>query len=95
MPSARRIEAHRGRGHIGQQRVCRRAGDLGHRVLEESVDDDHVPARSALVETGHLLANDRPHVRDELEVEVGDAQARVALAGRGWRTSRRRRRKPK
>ena len=51
----------------------------GHVVLEQPVDDDDVRAEQLLV-TGDLLAQRQPVVGDELEVEVRNADACVALA---------------
>ena len=49
-------------------------------VLQQPVRDDHIRTQE-LLPTRDLLEDRRAMVDDELEVEVGDPDARVALAG--------------
>jgi hypothetical protein len=53
-----------------------------HVVLEQSVGDDDVRS-GQLLAAGNPLADDLAVVGDDLEVEAGDADARVAVAERG------------
>ncbi len=66
---------------LADQRVRLDAQRLDHVVLEQPMDDDHVRPDELLL-AGDLVLDRRAEVDDELEVEIGDPRARVALAGR-------------
>ena len=76
-----RVEARRVDAGLREERVRRDTQLFDDVVLEQPMDDDHVRA-DELLAAGHRLVDRRAVVDDELEVEVGDADARVALAGR-------------
>ena len=76
-----RIDRVRLDARLGQEAIGVQAELLEDVVLEHPVDDDHVGA-DQLVEAGHLLVADEAVVGDELQVEVGDPGAGVALARR-------------
>ena len=63
------------------QRVGGDAERLDDVVLEQAVDEDDVGPEQLLA-AGDLLADDSPVMGDDLEVEVGDPDAGVALAAR-------------
>ena len=66
---------------LGDERVRVHPEVLDDRVLQEPMDDDDVRAQQ-LLPPGDLLEDGRAVVDDELEVQVGDADAGVAGAGR-------------
>ena len=66
---------------LADQRVGVDAQSLDDLVLEQPVDDDHVGPEQLLA-AGDLLEDRDAVVDDELEVEVRDPRAGVALAGR-------------
>lgn len=57
---------------------------LGHAVLEQAVNDDHVGA-DELAAAGDLVFHEGAVVHRELELEVGCAAARLATTARGQR----------
>ena len=65
---------------VGVHRVGREARRLGDVVLQQAVDDDHV-APDELLPRPELLADDPAVMGDDLEIEVGDEDAGVAVAG--------------
>jgi hypothetical protein len=67
---------------LTDERVGPHAQSLDDVVLEQSVRDEDVRPEE-LVAAGHLLEEGDSVVDDELEVEVRDAHAGVALARRG------------
>jgi len=76
-----RIDGHRVDARLRDERIGGHAELLHDVVLQEPVDDDHVGAHQ-LISTGHPLVERRAVMGDELEVQVGDPDAGVALAGR-------------
>ena len=80
MPSGGRVDVHRLDAALADQRIGGGAGLLDDVVLEQAVDHDDVGAHQLLA-AGHLLAERRSVVDDELQVEVGNAHAGVAFAG--------------
>ncbi len=76
-----RVEIGRVDAALAEQRVGVDPKLLHDLVLEQPVDDDHVRAKQ-LLSAGHLLDDRLAVVDHELEVEVRDPLARVALARR-------------
>ena len=81
--------AHAERGRVEVGGIDARLADQGvgidaqlldDLVLQQPVDDDHVRPEE-LLPAGDLLEDGGAVVDDELEVEIGDPGARVALAG--------------
>ena len=81
MPEGRHIDIHHVDALLAEQRVRLDARRRDHVVLEQAVDEDDVGSEQLLA-AGDALAQDRAVVDDELQVEVGDAHARVAFARR-------------
>ena len=78
---ARRVEPGGVDAGLAEERVGVDAQPLDDLVLEQPVDDDHVRPEELLA-AGDLLEDRRAVVDDELEVEIRDPDARVALARR-------------
>ena len=76
-----RVEAGGIDARLAEQRVGADAGSLDDVVLQQPVHDDHVRSEE-LLPAGDLLDDRDAVVDDELEVEVRDPGARVALARR-------------
>ena len=77
-----RIDPHRPHAGVGIERVGVRAERLADVVLEEAVDQDHVPAGEFLA-AGHLLPDELAVMNDELDVEALHPAAGLALAAVG------------
>src|SRR5271165_2685753 len=75
----RRINPHRLHAGVGIERIGVSAERLVHLVLEQAVDQDHVPA-GELLAAGHFLLDELAVVNDELHIEGFHAAAGLALA---------------
>src|SRR5215831_5334636 len=71
----RRVDAHSLDAGVAVKRIGAAANLLTHRVLEESVDEDHVAS-------GHLLLHHFAVMDDELEIKIAHRNAGFALATR-------------
>src|SRR6516225_8921470 len=74
-----RVDPHRAQAGVGIERVGVRAELLADVVLEQAVDQDHVPS-GELLAAGHLLPDELAVMHDELDVEALHAAAGGTLA---------------
>src|SRR5205807_2680893 len=81
-PQRFRIEPRRLDEWLGQRGVSADLELLYDLVLEQPMDDDHVRSQQ-LFPPGDFLTDRQALVSNELQVQVGDSQARIALAGSG------------
>ena len=80
--AGRILDAHRRHARARVGGIGGEPGPLDDVVLEQAMDEDDVRAEQLLA-AGDALADDRAVVDDDLEVEVRDPDAGVALALRG------------
>ena len=77
-----RVDPHGAQTGVGIERIGVGAETLVHVVLEEAMDQDHVPP-GEFFPAGHLLPDEFAVVNDELDVEVLHAAAGLARAAVG------------
>src|SRR4029077_6488806 len=80
--TGRLLDPHRRDACARVRGICHEPGALDDVVLEQAMDEDDVRAEQLLT-ARDALADHRAVVDDDLEVEVRDPDARVALALRG------------
>ena len=78
----RGIDPHRLHAGVGKERISMRAKRLADVVLEEAVNQDHVPA-GKLLAARHLLPDELAVMNHELDVEALHPAAGLALARAG------------
>jgi hypothetical protein len=74
-----RIDTHRLHASVGIESIGARAERLANLVLEEAVDEDHLPA-SEFLTARHLLSDELALMNDELDIEALHPAAGLALA---------------
>ena len=75
----RGVDPHRPHAGVGIERIGVRAERLADVVLEEAVDQDHIPA-GELLAARHLLPDELAVMNHELDVEALHPAAGLALA---------------